>query len=224
MENLELKVPEEELEDHLRKVRAMSKADQKPKENKVPKEQQTLSANEGELKALDSRNKNWNAKQENKPGARSKGAKYTSNHTHYSPSDPDARISIKPEKARKLNYHAQMAVDTAHHVIIFMQADFANKHDSRSLLGIVDPLARRLRNEGLKVENILADAGYSSGDNYADMELRSLNAYIPPHGTYKGALLGVALMGLHIIKKKITIYVQMDKKHNSEKLKKRARH
>lgn len=187
MESLELKVPEEELEDHLQKVRAMSRADKKKlKENKASKEQQTLQATEKELKALNSRTKNWSSKQDNRPGAKSKGAKYTSNHTHYSPSDPDARISVKPGKARKLNYHAQVAVDTSHHVITSIEADFADKHDSRSLVGIVDPLVRRLKKQGLLVENILADAGYSSGENYADMEHRGLNAYIPPHGTYKG--------------------------------------
>ena len=187
MESLELKVPEDQLDEHLRKVRAMSQADKKKlKENKATLEQQTLSASDSQLKALDSRTKNWNTKQENRPGARSKGAKYTSNHTHYSPSDPDARISIKPGKARKLNYHAQIAVDTSHHVITSMDADFADKHDSRSLIGIVDPLVRRLRRQGLEVENILTDAGYSSGDNYVDMEARGLTAYIPPHGTFKG--------------------------------------
>lgn len=187
MESLELKVPEEELEEHLSKVRAMSQVDKKKlKENKARKEQQTLSASEGELKALESRTRNWDSKQENRPGARSKGAKYTSNQTHYSPSDPDARISIKPGKARKLNYHAQVAVDTANHVITSMEADFADKHDSRSLIGVVDPLVRRLKRQGLQVENILTDTGYSSGHNYSDMEQRGLNAYIPPHGTFKG--------------------------------------
>lgn len=187
MDSLELKVPEEELEDHLRKVRAMSQSDKKKlKENNASKEQQTLSATDKELKAIDSRIKNWKSKQETRPGARSNDAKYTSNKTHYSPSDPDARISVKPGKARKLNYHAQVAVDTSHHVITSMQADFADKHDSRSLVGIVDPLVIRLKKQGLKVENILADTGYSSGENYADMEKRGIHAYIPPHGTYKG--------------------------------------
>lgn len=193
MESLELKVPEEELDDHLRKVRAMSQADKKKlKDNKATKAQRTLQASEKELKALESRTKNWNSKQETRPGARSKGAKYTSNKTHYSPTDPDARISVKPGKARKLNYHAQAAVDTANHVITSMKADFADKHDSRSLIGIVDPLVRRLKRQGLKVENILTDAGYSSGENYAEMEARGLNAYTPPHGTYKGGPDGFA--------------------------------
>ena len=187
MESLELKVPKEELADHLRKVRAMSQSDKKKlKEDKSSKEDQTLQATDKELKAIESRTKNWDSKQETRPGAKSKGAKYTSNKTHYSPSDPDARISVKPGKARKLNYHAQMAVDTSHHVITGMEADYADKHDSRSLIGIVDPLVRRMEKQGLVVENILADAGYSSGDNYAEMESRGLTAYIPAHGTYKG--------------------------------------
>ena len=43
--------------------------------------------------------------------------KFLSNHTHYSPTDPDAKISVKPGKARQLNYCGQIAVDDAHHVI-----------------------------------------------------------------------------------------------------------
>lgn len=34
--------------------------------------------------------------------------------------------------------------------------------------------------------NVLADAGYSSGENYAFLEKQNLISYIPPHGTYKG--------------------------------------
>ena len=40
--------------------------------------------------------------------------KYLSNHTHYSPTDTDARVSVKPGKARQLNYFGQIAVDDAH--------------------------------------------------------------------------------------------------------------
>jgi transposase len=40
--------------------------------------------------------------------------KFLSNHTHYSPTDPDAKISVKPGKARQLNYSGQIAVDDAH--------------------------------------------------------------------------------------------------------------
>ena len=53
-----------------------------------------------------------------RPGAGNRGSKYTSNKTHYSPTDPDARIIVKPGKARKLNYMSQLSVDKAHHVIV----------------------------------------------------------------------------------------------------------
>ncbi|WP_180904015.1 transposase, partial [Flavobacterium chungangense] len=39
--------------------------------------------------------------------------RFVSNHTHYSPTDPDARVSVKPGKARQLNYFGQIAVDDA---------------------------------------------------------------------------------------------------------------
>ncbi|RZJ57203.1 MAG: transposase, partial [Hymenobacter sp.] len=44
-------------------------------------------------------------------------ARLLSNKTHYSPADPDARISVKPGKARALNYLCSMAVDEGHGVI-----------------------------------------------------------------------------------------------------------
>ncbi|SKB53914.1 hypothetical protein [Maribacter arcticus] len=65
------------------------------------------------ISSLESRNKKWAKDQDQRPGAGNKGAKYTSNNTHYSPTDPDARISVKPGKARKLNYLSQLSVDTA---------------------------------------------------------------------------------------------------------------
>jgi hypothetical protein len=33
---------------------------------------------------------------------------------------------------------------------------------------------------------LLADTGYSSGENYAFLEKEGIISYIPPHGTYKG--------------------------------------
>ena len=57
-------------------------------------------------------------------GASNEKAQLLSNKTHYSPTDPDARISIKPGKARKLNYNCSLAVDTAEGIISHVQADF----------------------------------------------------------------------------------------------------
>ena len=64
---------------------------------------------------------------------RQERAKFVSNHTHYSTTDPDARVSVKPGKPRQLNYLAQVSVDAAHHVITQMQTDHADKKDSQCL-------------------------------------------------------------------------------------------
>jgi len=132
MDSLELKVPEEDLETHLQKIRNISASDKetpkrKAKENKATQAQQTISANKQELAAIKSRNKKWSKDQDQRPGAGNKGSKYTSNKTHYSPTDPDARISVKPGKARKLNYMSQLSVDTGHHVITDIWAYHADK-------------------------------------------------------------------------------------------------
>jgi len=78
MDSLELKVPAEELEEHLRKVRVMSRPDRKTKHNKAPKEQQKITASQRELKEIKSRNKKWKTDQDQRPGAGNKGSKYTS--------------------------------------------------------------------------------------------------------------------------------------------------
>ena len=191
MDTLELKVPEEELEEHLRKIRAISSIDKevphrKSKEDKSDKGQRSISANSKELDAIKSRNKKWSKDQDQRPGAGNKGSKYTSNKTHYSPTDPDARISVKPGKARKLNYLSQLSVDTAHHVITDIQAYHADGKDNQQLQDIVQRLQRRLWQQGLVFENCVADTGYSSGENYAFLENQGLKSFIPPHGTYKG--------------------------------------
>ncbi len=63
MESLELKVPEEDLDDHLRRVRAMSQYDKKQlKENRASADQRIIKADESQLKALESRTKNWDGK------------------------------------------------------------------------------------------------------------------------------------------------------------------
>lgn len=191
MDSLELKVPEEDLATYLSKIRHISAMDKetplrKSKENKASVAQQTISANKQELTAIKGRNKKWAKDQDQRPGAGNKGSKYTSNKTHYSPTDPDARISVKPGKARKLNYMSQLCVDTGHHVITDIQAYHAHKRDNQYLPDIVGRLKPRLNGAGLLWRNCVADTGYSSGENYAFLEQVNLQSFIPPHGTYKG--------------------------------------
>jgi hypothetical protein len=119
-------------------------------------------------------------------GSEDTRARYLSNHTHYSPTDPDARIAVKPGKPRNLVYNSNLSVDTSNHVITNIQADHSDKKDSRYLQSIVENTCTRLAKFGVKVENILADTGFSSGENYKKLEEMNIRAYIPAHGQYEG--------------------------------------
>ena len=123
-------------------------------------------------------------------GASNEKAQLLSNKTHYSPTDPDARISIKPGKARKLNYHCSLAVDTAEGVISHVQADFADGRDSQCLPDIALKLQQRLAHNELRLEEILADTGYSNGSNYALLEQWKITSWIPVFGHYKPQIEG----------------------------------
>ena len=73
MDSLELKVPEEKLEEYLRKSRYLSSPDRKAKENKATEKGKTITASDRELKEIRSRNRNWQQDQDQRPGARNKG-------------------------------------------------------------------------------------------------------------------------------------------------------
>ncbi|WP_256935345.1 transposase [Olleya sp. HaHaR_3_96] len=95
-------------------------------------------------------------------------------------------MSVKPGKARKLNYMSQLSVDTGDHVITDIKAYHADKRDNQYLPDTVGRLRSRLNLFGLLWRNCVADTGYSSGENYAFLEQINLVSFIPPHGTYKG--------------------------------------
>ena len=111
--------------------------------------------------------------------------KFVSNHTHYSTTDPDARVSVKPGKPRQLNYTAQVSVDTVHHVITQIQTDYADKKDSQCLPSLVNNTIGNLQQEGLQIEEVYADAGYSSGEALKSLEENNIIGYIPNFGQYK---------------------------------------
>ena len=111
--------------------------------------------------------------------------KFLSNHTHYSTTDSDARIAVKPGKPRQFNYLAQTSVDTQHHVITHIEAFHADKKDSQCLPRIIEGIKENLKDEGLIVEQIVADTGYSSGAALKALEQHSITGYIPNFGQYK---------------------------------------
>jgi len=112
-------------------------------------------------------------------------SKYLRNHTHYSPTDPDARISTKPGKPRNMNYFGQISVDTSNHVITGACADFANKRDSQCIENIVEQTVENLNANELTMEQLIADTGYSSGEALKYLEVNNIDAYIPNFGQYK---------------------------------------
>ncbi|MEM9649476.1 MAG: transposase, partial [Bacteroidota bacterium] len=83
MDSLELKVPVEDLESHLRKIRHISSGDKqqplrKSQTNKAGKDQQSITASEKELRDIKTRTAKWSKEQDQRPGSGNKGSKYTS--------------------------------------------------------------------------------------------------------------------------------------------------
>lgn len=150
------------------------------------KESQTVSATRYKAVAL---HHQWKAKayKDMPHGStqRQQRAKFVSNYTHYSTTDADARVSVKPGKPRQLNYTAQISVDAAHHVITQIQTDHADKKDSQCLPALLNNTIENLQSEGLQIDEVYADAGYSSGEALKAMEENNITGYIPNFGQYK---------------------------------------
>lgn len=139
----------------------------------------------------------WKAKAyKGMPGARKKTEegnadedkyliRYISNHTHFSTTDADARVSVKPGKPRQLNYLSQVSVDTNLQVITNIEAHLADKKDSQCLPQVIENTIDNLHDEGLSVEEVLADGGYSSGEALQSLDDNNITGYIPNFGQYK---------------------------------------
>lgn len=110
--------------------------------------------------------------------------KNAGNRTHYNPKDPDAKMSIKPGKAMALNYLGEVSVDTSSHVITHIQAFTAEKHDHQCLAEIIPQIVSTLGGDGLEVEEVLADKGFSSGQAIKSLEEHGITGYIPNRGRF----------------------------------------
>ena len=187
MESVEQKqAPTERVNEFLQKGNKENLPQRKAKDNKASSEQQTITSSAKELNQLNTRNEYFKENKIEQHGNKvEKTFQSFSNQTHYSPTDPDARISTKPGKPRQLNYLCNMAVDTAEGVITHIQADYADRKDSRYLTDITTKTKEELENNNLNLENVLADTGYSSGINYHELEKQNITPYIPTSGVYK---------------------------------------
>lgn len=187
MDSLLLKQPAELLQMHISKADGQMQGE--PSKHNSIKSEQLISAPEHQLRKVEKHQENLK-QSPGALGAKHEKAQLVSNKTHYSPTDPDARISVKPGKARKLNYHCSLAVDTAEGVISHVQADFADGRDSQYLPDITLKLQRRIEDNALRLRELLADSGYSNGSNYAFLEQRKLTGWIPVFGQYKPEIEG----------------------------------
>jgi len=113
-----------------------------------------------------------------------KPKKNPGNDTHYSPSDPDAKMSVKPGKPTALNYLGQVSVDTATHMIIHAQAFTADKRDSECLAAVLRHVKSTLDENGIALQEIIADTGYSSADALKALQASGITGYIPNRGQF----------------------------------------
>ena len=67
-------------------------------------------------------------------------------------------------------------MDTARGVISHLQADLADSRDSRHLPWLLTGLQHRFRANDLPLRELLADAGYANGSNYALPEAAHITA------------------------------------------------
>lgn len=154
-------------------------------ELKETNEQPANTVSAARKKIVDNQHRGQEKAYRDMPGGSVPNSKFVSNHTHYSTTDADARISVKPGKPRQLNYHAQVAVDTAHHVITQIQSDHASKKDSQCLPSLLNNTIENLKENHLTIEEVLADGAYSSGEALQALEDNNIEGYIPNFGQYK---------------------------------------
>ena len=189
-DSLEIKQVNKSVDEYLlENIKANTTPRRPAKHNRADDEQRHMDGDDEDqtrkLKELDTRYQRQGKAYEDMPG--NERGKYLSNKTHYSPTDPDARIAVKPGKPRELYYNGQIAVDTGHHVITHAESFRADGKDCRDLITVAEQLQTRLNGHGIQIEKILADGAYSSGENYQYLEQNNITPYIP--------LLGGALSG-----------------------------
>jgi transposase len=107
-----------------------------------------------------------------------------SNTTHYSISDPDAKMSVKPGKATAMNFLGQVSVDTATHMITHVQVFTAEKRDSQCLAAVLTHVKNNLLENDIALQEIVADTGYSSSDALKALEANGITGYIPSRGRF----------------------------------------
>ncbi len=68
-----------------------------------------------------------------------------------------------------------------------IEAHHADKKDSQCLPSAIRNTINNLKDEGLVVEEVIADGSYSSGEALKALERRNITGYIPNFGQYKAS-------------------------------------
>jgi hypothetical protein len=102
-----------------------------------------------------------------------------------SKTDPDARLSQKRGKVPALNHLGIISVDSESHVICGATVDYADRKDSETIGNIIGQTIENLGENGLAIDEVLADTNYSSGTAYRYLASKDIKACIPPCGSYK---------------------------------------
>ena len=113
-----------------------------------------------------------------------KGKTRIKNDTHQCSSNPDARMAIKPNKPKDMYYHGQVCVDSQHGVVTAAMGDYGSRKDPQSFPELLAKARKNLDKFDRQIKELLADGGYTSGDNIALCEQAGITAYIPNPSNY----------------------------------------
>jgi transposase len=102
--------------------------------------------------------------------------KKISNKTHVSKSDPESGLSGKAFEAKSLAYKTHCAIDADSRVIIDCHVTAGSVSEVKVLESRIDAIEKNL---AVKIEEVIADRGYGSGENLEFLEKREIRSNIP---------------------------------------------
>lgn len=177
----EIKTVDRDLLDYLADLRKQDLADNVTKEDLIKR----ATKNQKDLIGFTKSRKRKYTQQDGGKKHKKNKRRFFSSATHISTTDSDARVAKKSGKPRMLCYTSTISVDTLQNVITHVSAEHASNKDSIILLKQTKATIQNLNANGLQLKTLLADAGFSSGENYHTLENLNIDAYIPLHGTYQ---------------------------------------
>jgi transposase len=97
------------------------------------------------------------------------------NDDYTSKTDPDSSLYRRQGIKARLGYLVHFAVDKTSSIVTAVLTTGAEHRDAAQLLPLVD----EVRDQGIAVEAVTADGGYSSGEVYHGLAERDITAFIP---------------------------------------------